>query len=117
MPDRMTTASVLEYMSEREPEAKVLSNRTSADCSKQSHAVNVKLKRKDLNIVQLGQKQDQIVHGFVHAWLTPKASSSKSSALLELIQREESKIDQIKNKMVQRESKIDQIKSKINQRR
>ena len=44
MPDRMTTASVLEYMSERVPEAKVVSNRLSGDCSKQSHALNVKLK-------------------------------------------------------------------------
>ena len=44
MPDRMTTAPVLEYMSERVPEAKVVSNRFSGDCSKQSHAMNVKLK-------------------------------------------------------------------------
>ena len=44
MPDRMATASVLEYMSERVPEAKVVPNRLSGDCSKQSHAVNVKLK-------------------------------------------------------------------------
>ena len=44
MPDRMTTASVLEYMSERVPEAKVVSNRLSGDCSKQSHAIHVKLK-------------------------------------------------------------------------
>ena len=42
MPDRMATASVLEYMSERVPEAKVVSNRLSGDCSKQSHAINVK---------------------------------------------------------------------------
>ena len=41
----MTTASVSEYMSERVPEAKVVSNRLSGDCSKQSHAINVKLKR------------------------------------------------------------------------
>ena len=44
MPDRLTTASWLEYMSERVPEAKVVSNRLSGDCSKQSHAINVKLK-------------------------------------------------------------------------
>ena len=44
MPDRMTTASVLEYMSERVPEAKVVWNRLSGDCWKQSHAINVKLK-------------------------------------------------------------------------
>ena len=44
MPDRMTTASVLEYMSERVPEAKVLSSRLSGDCPKQSHAIHVKLK-------------------------------------------------------------------------
>ena len=44
MPDRMATLSVLEYMSERVPEAKVVSNRLSGDCSKQSHAINVKLK-------------------------------------------------------------------------
>ena len=51
----------------------------------------------------------------MHAWLTSQASSSESSALLELTQRE-SKIDQIKSETDQRESKIDQIKSKINQR-
>ena len=44
MPDRMTTASVSEYMSERVPEAKVVSNRLSGDCPKQSHAIHVKLK-------------------------------------------------------------------------
>ena len=44
MPDRMATAPVLEYMSERVPEAKVVSNRLSGDCSKQSRAINVKLK-------------------------------------------------------------------------
>ena len=47
MPDRMqhrmTTASVLEYMSEGVPEAKVVSSRLSGDCSKQTHAINVKL--------------------------------------------------------------------------
>ena len=40
MPDRMTTASVLEYVSERVPEAEVVSSRLSGDCSKQSHAIN-----------------------------------------------------------------------------
>ena len=35
---------MLEYMSERVPEANVVSNRLSGDCSKQSHAINVKLK-------------------------------------------------------------------------
>ena len=44
MPDRMTTASVLEYMSERVPEAEVVSNIWSGDCSKQSYACDVKLK-------------------------------------------------------------------------
>ena len=44
MSDIMTTASVPEYLSERVPEAKVVSNRMSADCSKQSHVINVKLK-------------------------------------------------------------------------
>ena len=44
MPDRTTTASVLEYMSERVPEAKVVPNRLSGDCSKQSDAVHLKLK-------------------------------------------------------------------------
>ena len=44
MPDGMTTASVLEYMSERVPEVQVVSNRLSEDCSKQRHAINVKLK-------------------------------------------------------------------------
>ena len=44
MPYRLATASVLEYMSERVPEAKVVSNRLSGDCPKQSHATNAKLK-------------------------------------------------------------------------
>ena len=44
MPDRMATASVLEYMSDRVPEAKVVSNRLPGDCSKQHHAINLKLK-------------------------------------------------------------------------
>ena len=41
MPGRMTTASVLEYMSKRKPEAKVVPNRMSADCTRTSHAINV----------------------------------------------------------------------------
>ena len=44
MPDGLTTASVLECMSERVPEVQVVPNRLSGDCSKQSHTINVKLK-------------------------------------------------------------------------
>ena len=47
--------------------------------------------------------------------MTSQASSSESSALVELIQRK-NKIDQNKSKIDQRESKIDQLKSKIDQR-
>ena len=41
MPDRLATAPVLEYMSDRVPEAKALSNRLSGDCSKQNYAVRI----------------------------------------------------------------------------
>ena len=86
MPDRMATLSVLEYMSERVPEAKVVSNRLSGDCSKQSHAINVKLKCEGSKYeVRIETWPDSFMY-FLNAWLTAQASSSESSALLDLIQ-------------------------------
>ena len=43
-----------EYMSERMPEARVVSNRLSADSSKQSHAISVKFKCEGSKYAVLG---------------------------------------------------------------
>ena len=82
MPDRMTTASVLERMSERVPEGKVVSSRMSGDCSKQSHAINLKLKREGFRYAVRIEPRPGI-DGLVHAWLASQASPSESSVLLE----------------------------------
>ena len=87
MPDRITTAPVLEYMSERVPEAKVVSNRMSGDCAKQSHAIDVKLKHEGSKYAV--RKRGQIVHGLVNALMTSQDSSSESGALLELLMQQE----------------------------
>ena len=72
-------------MSERVPEAKVVSNRLARDCWKQSHVMHVKLKCEgSKHAVRIGTRLDRWVHGFVDAWLASHAISSESSALLEL---------------------------------
>ena len=72
-------------MSERVPEAKVVSNKLARDCSKQSHVMHVKLKCEgSKHAVRIGRRLDRWVYSFVDAWLTSHAISSESSALLEL---------------------------------